>query len=642
MTKAIYLLAVLGGVLTCLGCGDRKLTMSLEFSRDNRESLQTVLDTYSNAPEKLEAAKFIIKNLPHWYSYDDARLDSIEKLLGIVGNNEDIWYFRDITNRDWTTFNYTGLAKVYDSHLISARFLIDNIEAAFSAWKNKRWNAKLTQDDFNELLLPYRIGDEPMSEWRSVYAAHYDVLLDSLYSQGDDVLVAAQIVNEELKRQGFKYNICSSWPHRRATDLFLNRAGPCRDQCDHALYALRSCGIPCAIDCYFASPETPTSHQWVVVRDNVTSRFIPLGDNMLALRDTSINDWRKKGKVYRFCNGLQEERSDIVSVLAGSNVIKNYFIKDVSSEYFGRNSAIISIDNPRNDPVVLGVFAPSGWRVIDMAVLADKQYAAFHDIEPGVIYMPLSLSKTARLVPCGFPFLFSRDCTVKSLIPNEDECQEMRLARKMPFMPWLMGWFSNGVIGSFFELSVDESFQHPVVSKAFTDTLDTNFATVYFPPTQTRFVRFSVPDGNEMQIGEIEVFRDSLCRNKVPCRVITETDRFHHPENVTDGNILSFFTAPKGCQSITLRLDNKSVVSAIGFVPRNNDNFIWQGDSYELLYFAGIHEGWKSLGVQVANERTLTFTAPRGALYWLRALKRNNEEEIFIYEEGKQQFVHDL
>lgn len=628
-------------LLSSSGCSDRRLAASLDFAGDNRASLQAALDSFAENPEQLAAARFIVRNLPHWYCYDDARLDSIESLLGVVGNNEDIWYFRDISGRDWQSFNYTQLPKVYDSHTITAQYLIENIEAAYGLWKNKRWNFHLSQSDFNELLLPYRIGDEPISEWRSLYASYYGTLLDSLYAEGDDVLVAAQILANELQRQGFKYNVCASWPHRRAADLFLNRAGPCRDQCDRAVYALRSCGIPCAIDCYFASPETPTSHQWVVVRDNLSGRFIPLSDNMIAHRDSSINDWRKKGKVYRYCAGLQEDRADVVKSIASQCVIKDYFIKDVTAEYFGHNSATVEIANPGNLPAFLGVFAPSGWRVIDMAVSHNERQATFSDVEPGVIYMPLTLSEAGRPKPCGYPFLFGRDCSVKPLIP-EDSSQDLTLTRKMPFMPWLIDWFSEGIIGSRFELSTDSLFRHAVKSDMLADTIHTNFVPFYFPPTFTSYVRFTVAEGDDMLVGEIEVYQDSVCRHKIPCRVLAETDQYHHPENAADGDILSFFSAPKGCRSIVLQLDQPAVVSAVGLVPRNNDNFIWPGDTYELLYFAGPRIGWKSVGVQTAAERSLTFTAPRGALYWLRDLSKGNEEEVFIYEDGEQKFVHDL
>lgn len=179
--------------------------------------------------------------------------------------------------------------------------MIKNIDDAWKQRNIREWNVELKDDDFNNFILPHRIGDEKLSDWRHLYLSHYGILLDSLYPKGNDVLKAAEIIYEELEKENFKYNICAIWPHRKATDLFLSHSGPCRDQCDHAVYALRSVGIPCAVDTYFSSPETATSHQWVVVRDNITGRFIPLSKNMVERRDSSINDWRKRGKYIDIC-----------------------------------------------------------------------------------------------------------------------------------------------------------------------------------------------------------------------------------------------------------------------------------------------------------------------------------------------------
>ena len=45
----------------------------------------------------------------------------------------------------------------------------------------------------------YRIGNERLSDWRSLYNAYYGNLLDSIYT-GSDVLEACKCVNDELNR----------------------------------------------------------------------------------------------------------------------------------------------------------------------------------------------------------------------------------------------------------------------------------------------------------------------------------------------------------------------------------------------------------------------------------------------------------
>ena len=62
------------------------------------------------------------------------------------------------------TFSFRTLKKVYDAKVIKAEFLIHHIDQAFEVFEKRSWNKYLPFDDFCELILPYRIGDEP---WRN-------------------------------------------------------------------------------------------------------------------------------------------------------------------------------------------------------------------------------------------------------------------------------------------------------------------------------------------------------------------------------------------------------------------------------------------------------------------------------------------
>ena len=105
---------------------------------------------------------------------------------------------------------------------------------------------------------------------------------------------------------------------------------------------------------------------------------------------------------------------------------------------------------------------------------------------------------------------------------------------------------------------------------------------------------------------------------------------------------MSFFAAPLNCRSIILETERSEIVSAIGFVPRNDDNFVWEGHRYRLLYFDSPEKGWQTAGEKVADGREITMSAPEGALYWLRDLTKGREEEIFVWRDNRQIFVHDL
>lgn len=617
---------------------------SLEFAGENRPQLEEVLNHYAKSPERLNSATNIIRNLPHWYAYEEsADLDSIEHMLHIIATNKDIWYFAGLSSRDWKSYDYHNLPKVYDSHVITADYLIRNIDEAHHLRESKKWNRDIPEDVFLNFLLPYRIGDERISDWRKLYSSKYSMVIDSICPDTDDSLVAAQAVWSELSKEGYKYNVCSAWPHRRAIDLFATHAGPCRDQTDHYVYALRSVGIPCAIDTYFISPELNTSHRWVMVYDNKTGRWIPFEKDMVAKRNNPINDPRKKGKVYRLVQSLQEDRIDLINPVKDiSSPVRDYYIRDVSEEYFGDNSLTFSINNPEKKQVMLGIFSPDGWKVIDYATESGKDRAVFKHIEPRNLYIPLiSGDNPNQVLPCGMPLIYHKDLSTEILMPGK-QMETVTLERKMPFTYWLNDWFSRGVGGGKFALASNSSFTNASVSLPLPDTLATNRHVLYFPPTQTEFVRYSVPGKNEIVIGEIEIYADSACTHILPYTVITEFDKYHDAGKIHDGNILSFFALPDTMRNITMRLLKPQKVEAIAFIPRNNDNFVWKGDLYSLLYFDSPEKGWVECSSQMADGWTLNMTAPEGALLWLRDLTKGYEEQAFIWRNRHQYFTYDI
>lgn len=72
------------------------------------------------------------------------------------------------------------------------------------------------------------------------------------------------------------------------------------------------------------------------------------------------------------------------------------------------------------------------------------------------------------------------------------------------------------------------------------------------------------------------------------------------------------------------------------YLPRSDDNFIKEGELYELFYW---DKEWKSLGQQ-SGSRQLQYleydNVPDNALLLLRNLTKGKEERIFTYENGKQ------
>jgi hypothetical protein len=77
-------------------------------------------------------------------------------------------------------------------------------------------------------------------------------------------------------------------------------------------------------------------------------------------------------------------------------------------------------------------------------------------------------------------------------------------------------------------------------------------------------------------------------------------------------------------------------ISRFRYLPRNDDNFIKEGEEYELFYRE--NNQWVSLGKQTGSSKQYLeyANAPLNALFWLRNHTKGREERIFTYENGRQ------
>lgn len=100
---------------------------------------------YKHDDEKYAAARFLIENMPHYYAYRGEAVDSVKRAL--VKYKEEKVALLEESNY-WKSFNFEKMEKVYDSKVITAEYLINNIERAFRAWKKRPWNKEVTFDDF--------------------------------------------------------------------------------------------------------------------------------------------------------------------------------------------------------------------------------------------------------------------------------------------------------------------------------------------------------------------------------------------------------------------------------------------------------------------------------------------------------------
>ncbi len=277
-----------------------------------------------------------------------------------------------------------------------------------------------------------------------------------------------------------------------------------------------------------------------------------------------------------------------------------------------------------------------------VVALLDGDQAIVRNIEPGVIYQPLCNEK-GLFQPCGYPFMI-KDDTVRTFVPDMDKNVSLSIKRKYPLQNHILEYMS-WMTGSKIEGSNDINFRNKEILYCIADTPRVNVNFYPSNPSRPyRYVRFVPRDGWRAEVAELAFYENIHDDVAISSKAIlgcppVDGNPAHAMDKANDGDWLTFFFSEEANGTVTFDLQNPTWIRKILFVPRNDDNFITPGNSYELFYQDGVM-GWKSLGKQTATTYELIYTnIPDGALLWLRNLTRGKEEQVFYIEEGKQRFV---
>lgn len=612
-----------------------RLDYSLNFAGSNRWELERVLKHYTDSGLKYQAACFLIENMPFYHTYKGWQIDSLKEIKkkSIVGGR--------ISNQlieQWSIFSFTNLPKVYDAHIIKAELLINNIDLAFQIWEKRPWGQYYSFEDFCEYILPYRILDEPLEEWREIYYNKYAFLLDSVY-QGNDVVEAAKVIAKHLKEEGFANRTDFNLPHLGSLYLFENRVGYCRENCDIVIYVMRSLGIPVATDKYIVSPTYNSRHFWSAIIDT-TGLAVSFNYTENEMR-RGVHDDRKKGKIYRDYFGVQkEEYKGLYDDPEIPILFKTPFMKDVSNQYFPYTEVEVALDCKSKERFVyLSIFSNRTFVPIDIAEVRNGK-AIFVNVEEELIYQPVYCKRNS-VIPAGFPFML-KDNKTWNFIPDTLQRGNVHLTRKYPMRNNLR--FLETAVGVKIEGANFQDFRDAQLLHQVIDTPKVNYNII--TPTSKlprRYVKYTAPKKEKIELAELAFFGDTLTKEQYfPIKIYSQQQLSTVHQStlklIVDNDWASFYRSEFTGESLIVDFGESKRIEQIILIPRNDDNFIHLGDEYELFYQNGT-KGWVSLGKKVAEKSYLEyFNVPQNALFWLCNHTRGKEERSFYYKNNTQVF----
>jgi hypothetical protein len=400
-----------------------KVQKVLDDAGKNKKELIKVIRHYRKPADslKLKAAFFLLGNM-NGQCYAKAKLvdTSGNRVMFNVLDYPDYktmvaaW---DSVENQIGTIDYTRDTLIYDINIITADYLIENIDLAFESW-HKPWARQLTFDQFCEYVLPYRDSNEPLEPWRRRMYKKYSWLEDSLKDKTNPT-EACIFINNEIK-SWYKFDPLF---YRHPTDLGLSemeeyKRGRCEDMTNLALYAMRSQGVPVMSDYTPAWPNTGNNHAWnaTLTSDGKVVIFMGGLDNPYEYKLGN-----KKAKVYRKTFGRQKnslamikpEYEKVPGWLASSHFV------DVTDDYIPAVDVKPELQRPQPDSVsfaYLYVFNSGKWTAIHWGKI-EGESVTFTDMGKDIAYLPCYY-KDGEYLPAGNQFILDEDGNIKENIAD--------------------------------------------------------------------------------------------------------------------------------------------------------------------------------------------------------------------------------
>jgi hypothetical protein len=358
-------------VLASAGSNRGELVAGREHYRGGADSL------------KYQAALYLIGNMDgHGY----VTYDLVDTSGGVVAFS--IFDYPDYDSlaaalrgieTDRGELDYKRREMTLDVEVMTAGYLINQIDYAFRAWREKPWAKGFSFEQFCEYILPYRGSNEPLEDWRTPLWSRYRNI-PSRMTDTLDAFEAARIVNEDVRSWfGFDARFYLHPTDQGFREMQENRLGRCEDMTNITIYACRTVGLGVTSDYTPFWANSGNNHAWnaIVATDGRVAPFMGAeanpGEYALA---------NKVGKVYRksFAHNksnlaFQEHKQEKVpGWLAGKTYV------DVTSDYVETVDVTVKLAEVPDsvDLAYLCVFNSGKWEPIHWGRIANDKIGRAH------------------------------------------------------------------------------------------------------------------------------------------------------------------------------------------------------------------------------------------------------------------------
>jgi hypothetical protein len=659
---------------------DGSLANALDFAGENRKQLEQVLDYYAKPADslKLKAAEFLISNMPEHYGRKNNNASDIFSVLDTVS------YYRNSLSNDEKIRIVDSLIRlngsvnaayadnsdstiINDANIINANYLISNIEFAFRAWQKAPWGKKVSFQDFCEYILPYRIRNEQIQSWRPGFYQKYYTQAVKIEAK-DLKAVFSQMKSNTEGETSLSAIFNDHYPlEQNIGDIAKGKIGACETVCFYAVEAMRSAGLPVALDYipHWGNINSSYHHISHLVDHSTRPSLLNNDNNNIYLNTWGIVDFSSDfngnhhvftvadmpsglyvqhiktiPKVYRYMYSANAELRDINLSVPGQYVapfFKKLNLRDVTEDYVKTGFVHIDIkpEFSKYKVVYLCTFNTVGWQAVALNKIINNT-AVFKKVGFNVMYLP-AVYDSGRYIPINKPFWVDSLNGIRSYGATGHKLKSINIQRKFPLFSYT-AYHTEALKGGRFEASDLSDFSK---SELLYEIKNYPFYMneVSVNPTKSyRYLRYVSPiqSMEADNIAEIQFYSDNTYLKGTPMGVAGSND--HGIEKAFDNKIDTYYQNAMnsgGWLGIDIGSINNKRVTKIKFCPTNDSNCIMPQNEYELFYWN--NNKWISLGTKNATTFNLTYKqVPDNCLYWLKCKSGGKEERIFTMEGDKQ------
>ena len=674
--RLLFLFALL--FISSCNTSELRLDYALEMAEDNRTGLEKVLAHFRDDPNRLEAARFIIGNMPGKYTLDSSSVagnepyyEALNSYLenhndyGANGIYETIDGIEIVTGRPNVIAGYSS-----DLKTISPDFLIRRIDESVSRWESSPWKDETPFEDFLRFILPYRVYE---SWWDGAEDYYRSILADSVavWSPLGMHEVAEKIrsyVSNGFRQDAYFFRLHPYMSPTRFENTVKAKIGVCYDFNASVITALRAFCIPATINAVPNWGNSNASHFWTEVIgtpvralfDNTQLDFHTDNDELVndtfwfkggIIEDTTgipaLVELRKTRTVPKIYRKSYEIQGGALALQANEDipvVFKDLTLEDVTSRMVVTTDIKVKVgrkDNPYGKHYAyLCCYDPDhfSWTPVAWAEIRNGK-ASFKSVGINVLYIA-GLYDGVSVIPIGDPFVLEASGKVNYFKANLSNKESADILSKVPLRTSEV-YYAMMMRGGRFQVAnrhdltdtatVVEIDHIPYYTEevTFENTPSARYAIYRIDKSPTRFVAeiefWGIGDDGK----EIRLYGDEIgnpCYSAFPRHAAFDGDRvsfaYFDFDSDNDNYIGMDFGRPRQ-------------ISRITFCPRNDDNAIIPGEEYELFYW---RNGWQSLGRQTGGgDRRLHFNnIPQGALLRVHNHTRGKENRPFTIKDRGQ------